>query len=210
MSYKENGRTGKPRNAMFTEDQREYLKGDGSGYTDQNKRDYENAIKERVHNTLLDFSLLFDHWNDFEKWDQAEREKLFQQSPEPTELDNGIASMLALVYLENRVGGAMERFLTKAVRMAEATGSDLIFPADVDFNVDLNSPADYDKAIEKFRDGNLSQLSDKETRAVISMFKHAPILSSDEIDEIQQSMREHQEDILSDYIEAKEERYSDE
>ncbi len=82
------------KNAMLTTEDRRWLTGE-KGYegehAKQQRYQRRRDIRERVYNSLLDFTILFDHLED------EEREKLFERLRAEGEFTDGLRDALAFV-----------------------------------------------------------------------------------------------------------------
>lgn len=169
-----------PRNSILTHTHRDFLTGDGSGYHEQTQRNHREAIKDRVHNAILDFSLLLEHWP------EEDREEVFQETT-TGELRDGLASFIALMYLENRFESGMQTLLFRGISKAEAemADSDQNQVVKVDFAVEHLTSAEFEQAIEKFRRGRLSDMTDGETRAIVNMLRESRTVTAKDLEAMQ-------------------------
>jgi hypothetical protein len=155
--------------AMLTKTQRAFLKGEKEytgDHAKQQRYQRRKAIKERVENTLLDFQLLF------ETWDERGSGELFGEDPARGETGRGISTLLALLYLETYDGGQFEQLLYRGVNQAE----EQIHPGEgllrVDFEVERMPTVDMEDAIRRYRRrGNLSDMNPYELAAVAEVLR---------------------------------------
>lgn len=171
MSWRDNPRTDKPRNGMLTEDQRTFLRREGKGYTDQNRRDYRRSIRDRVYNSTLDFRLLLDHWSD------EEQEEVFSELKQSEEGREGLAAMIAIFYLETRFTGGFNHLFGRGIRNAEDhmagdSGTYQVSVKPVNEFVERVSIADAERAIEKFDKHGIRDLTEGEMRALLRLFSY--------------------------------------
>lgn len=199
MSYRDNPRTDKPRNGMLTEDQRKFLRREGKGYTEQNRRDYRRSIRDRIYNSVLDFRLLFDHWLD------EEREEVFSELKQSEEGGEGLATMIAIFYLETRFTGEFNNLFGRGIRYAEDymagdSGTYQVTVKPVNEFVERVSIADAERAIEKFDKHGIRDLTEGEMRALLRLFAYQGYTKDDwmglrekqseELDKLMEEMRE--------------------
>lgn len=109
-------------NAMLTDTDREFLLAGGGYYTGENAKQmrYERRsnIRNRIRETLLDFTLLFEHL------EERERAKIFEDAD--ADLDNGVRDTLALLLYSLRVSAVMEGYAVGNVpELADALGGAL-------------------------------------------------------------------------------------
>lgn len=167
MSYRKNPRSkdNKPAQGVLTEHQREFLESDGQGYTDQNKRDYYNAISRQVHNAILDFSILFHNWP------ENERDEVFHELMDETGSVEGLSDVFAFLYSATRKTGAFTEALKQGVRKAEYKQSPFDIPTHAiqpTFEVERSPEAGL-SAVGKYQRGpdGIAELTDREARMLI-------------------------------------------
>lgn len=207
MSYEERG------NAMLTDSQRQFLRSDGTGYTHQNAYDYRESIKERVRNSILDFSILFNHWP------EEEREEVFGDLVEFGEGREALADMIALFYLETRYSGRFDSIFGTGVRKAEDTmaggdGTLQVSVKPVNEMVERTRAADIERAIEKFGKGKLGirDMSDEETRVLLHLLSHYGEWSLADFEEAREALSEDLEafsERLDEAVETRQEHARD-
>ena len=154
---------------MLTKTQRAFLKGEKEytgEHAKQQRYQRRQAIKERVENTLQDFRLLF------ETWDERGSGSLFGEKPSRGETGKGLSALLALAYLETWERGRFEQLLYRGVNQAE----DRIHPEEgllrVDFDVDRMPAVDMEDAIRRYRKrGELSDMNPYELAAVAQVLR---------------------------------------
>lgn len=187
----------KRNNAMLTKKEREFLKGDGSGVDRRTAHDHREQIKKRVRNTILDFQILFEHWP------EEEREEVFREAIGDNELQDGLASFIALVYMENRFESGLESLIKQGVTKAERemAESGLYFPTSVEVSINHIEQTDFEKIIENFGRSELSDMSDGEAQAVVRLLHRRS--SAEELEEMRRDMVEQFEEFAREYNEAK-------
>ncbi|WP_227357684.1 hypothetical protein [Haladaptatus salinisoli] len=140
---------------MLTKKQREFIRGEyeyEGEYASQKRYQQRKAIRERVRNSLYDFTELFEHL------DENEREKIFSPPEDEREpLNQALINLVAFLYKETHVTTTLpnfEYYLKSGVRRAtyQLAGSDM-YDVDVDFEVRRTSPQDveWDKIEDKIR-----------------------------------------------------------
>jgi hypothetical protein len=151
---------------MLTQGQREYLVGDKTGVSRSQQSQYRTGIRKRLKSTLLDFTLLFECWED------EERERTFEEM-NWSEYRTAISDMIALVYMETFVQGRFKTSLTRGVQKAEQRLAESeTYNVKTNFEVERVSGQDLKSALETVReDKRMAQnnLSDKEKLALIDM-----------------------------------------
>lgn len=187
--YKISPRTGKPEHAVLTEGQRQYLRGDRSGYTSSSQTDYEKAIARRVYNSYIDLSLIFKNLP------ENRREEIFdignrpgnnkdeeEQKMTANNLYDGLNDTVAFLFLlledEYNSSGAhgqiqdltfrrvLDSGVSKAVKQIESGSSPWPPTVEVDFNVETSEPewADANRIIDKIAEGSVDELSGAKAR----------------------------------------------
>jgi hypothetical protein len=179
------------RTGILTTDQRKYLVGDKSGVSRSQQSQYRTAIRERFKNALLDFTLLFECWED------DERERTFDEvTGDWSEYRTPISDMIALVYMETFVQGRFKTALTRGVQNAERRLAESeTYNVKTNFDVERVSGEDLKNALETTRaDRRMARnnLSDKEKLALIDMLLY---VDADVWEDAWQNMRER----FSDY-----------
>jgi hypothetical protein len=156
-------------NAMLTKTQRAFLKGEKEytgEHAKQQRYQRREAIKERVENTLLDFQLLFEAWEERGSGD------LFGERPDRGDTGKGISALLALLYLETYDRGQFEQLLYRGVNRGESR----IHPDErllrVDFEVSRMPSVDMEDAIRRYRRrGDLSDMNPYELASVAEVLR---------------------------------------
>ncbi|WP_137290380.1 hypothetical protein [Natronorubrum halophilum] len=180
------------KNAMLTTEDRRWLTGEKTyegEHAKQQRYQRRRDIRDRVYNSLLDFSILFEYL------EEAEREKLFgtsggDQQPliEDRELSDGIRDGLAFLLYNTGITATMnssddhpdvaaERLLIDAIYQAGETDGILVEGVSLDIEaVDLSQSS----LLDDLEDGN--ELSPREIRV---------LLESESIDtqEVQETIR---------------------
>lgn len=181
MSYKTDPRSKNKNaeNAMLTHNQREFLKSDKSGYSDQNKRDYRKKIKRRVYNTILDFQILFEHWS------EKERERVFHDLMDESGSIDNLNHLFALLYVSTHSTGGFSKALKQGVRKAEYNSNSLEEPSHAirtSFEVERIPKAGL-SAVDKFRRGpeGITELSEEEARMLLDALYVDSTLGSDSV-----------------------------
>lgn len=181
------------KNAMLTTEDRRWLRGEKryeGEHAKQQRYQRRRDIRERVYNSLLDFSVLFEHL------EEAEREKLFgtpgtKQTPitDDRELSDGIRDAFAFLLYNTGVTSMMDRTDDSPEPAAEwlliealhrAGRKDGIIVEDVDLNIEgVDLP-------------RTSLLEDLKQRKDLSPRELRLLLESDEVDThtIQEQIRD--------------------
>jgi hypothetical protein len=151
------------KNAMLTTEDRRWLTGEKSyegEHAKQQRYQRRRDIRKRVHNTILDFTILFEHL------EEAEREKLFERlenGDDDDEFTAGLRDGLAFILynagiteamLEAHSGGTestAERLLREAVYAAGKR--DEILVEDLELSIDATR-APIASILEELRAGN--------------------------------------------------------
>lgn len=195
-AYRVNPRTEKPRNAMLTEGQRAFLESDGSGYELGTQSEYRRSIRESVINTILDFTLLL------EEWEESEREDVFRETNIDDDLRDGLASFIALLFLEKRSQSEFESLLSTGVNKAyqEMTDIDPFF-ANVDFSVTSAQDEDFESALDKIGIERIENLTDMEAQAFVRMLDRT--FNINELLDMEGRFREQLETLKADRKEAR-------
>ncbi|EJN57714.1 hypothetical protein [Halogranum rubrum] len=160
---------------ILTPSDREFLLGRKTDYTEHSKKQKRNRIRRRLRNSILDFSILFDHLED------RDRETVF--NPEADARDDytqGVIDMLGFLHL-----GTMgyhvpfKDMLGQGVNRAEQklAGSDYRMVT-VDFNVDPVGQIDVDEVVDKLDGGNFDQITDEELRAFVRLMTESEDFSA--------------------------------
>lgn len=186
-------------NAMLTRAQREFLLGDGSGRSRQDRRGKREQIRKRVRNTMLDFAILFDRW---EKHDEDAITDFVGDIFDDEGMKKGLNALIAMLYMASPYSaeGVLQMVLLHGVTMAEheMSNSDMRFPKDVDVSIDQVKKVDYENAIEKFRRNKLSDMTDAEAKAIVRLFDKTPTVDSEDLHEIRSDLFNYREEQLSD------------
>lgn len=152
-------------NAMLTKGNREFLKSDGSGYHRQTQKDHRDTIRRRVKDTILDFSLLFEHWP------EEERNEVFRELMDENGSIDELVDVFAFLYSAAHVSGAFTEALERGVRKAEYRQSSLEVPhhaTQVKFEVERFPKAGL-SAVDKYQKGpeGIAELTEAEARLLL-------------------------------------------
>jgi hypothetical protein len=155
--------------ALLTNAQRAYLRGERE-YSSSAERDVKQRIRDRVTESIKDFSLLFEHWH------QEEREKVFTPSDDNRgEFEDGLIDLLALIYMEQSVmSPSFEVLIRRAVIRGErqfARSED--FDVHVDLDVDVLSPRDssLEEIGELIRRGKIDEVDERDLRTFLKKYR---------------------------------------
>lgn len=96
MSDAERGRS------FLTEDDREYLRGE-KALSEGSEYNRKRMIRERVENALLDFTILFNHWDDDERAKVFETQSGTWRGFEDEPFRAGVRDALALILYSSEV-----------------------------------------------------------------------------------------------------------
>ncbi len=150
---------------MLTKGTRKFLKSDGSGYHRQTQKDHRDAIRQRVKDTILDFSLLFEHWP------EEERDEVFQELMDEAGSIDELVDVFAFLYSAAHISGAFTEALKQGVRKAEYRQSPLEIPDNaiqVNFEIEQFPKAGL-SAVDKYQKGpdGIAELTDAEARLLL-------------------------------------------
>jgi len=155
--------------AMLTKTQRAFLKGEKEytgDHAKQQRYQRRKAIKERVENTLQDFALLFETWN------ERGSGELFGEDPGRGETSIGISALLGLLYLETADEGQFEQLLYRGVNRAEDRTHPGRGLSKVNFEVTRMPHVDMEDAINRYRHrSNLADMSPYELASVAEVLR---------------------------------------
>jgi len=163
---------------ILTPSDREFLLGRKTDYTEHSKKQKRNRIRRRIRNSILDFTILFEHLED------RDRETVFNPDDDAREAyTQGIIDLLAFLHL-----GTMGYYtpfkdmLSQGVNKAEQelAGSDYRMVT-VDFNVDPVGQIDVDEVIDKLEFGDFSEVTDEELWAFVRLLSESEEFSATEI-----------------------------
>ena len=157
--------------SLLTKRQREYLAGDGTGMSDSAQSQHRRQIRKRVKSAILDFTLLF------EEWDEDERERVFDEvNDEWSKYGRGLADMFALVYLETFLGGRFKNTLSRGVNKAEKELADSdTYRVKTTFEVEPASVRNLEEVLERTRKHELRNLSDDEKIALVNLLRYSDV-----------------------------------
>jgi hypothetical protein len=169
------------KNAMLTTEDRRWLTGEKSyegQHAKQQRYQRRRDIRSRVRNTILDFTILFEHL------EESEREKLFDRPDEDGETDdeftNGLRDALAFVLYNTGITESMEREGSeRSVPLAERLLQDAVYRAGKRDEILVE---DVDLAIEATRAPVSAILEDLKAGNEVSPARLCLLLESDEID----------------------------
>lgn len=96
--------------SFLTDADRDYLRGDQTEYSRQNRYNRERAIRERAYNAILDFSLLWEEWDRDERWDRRawwelrdlDSSPVYDEQIADQDLENGLRDMVAFALFLTR------------------------------------------------------------------------------------------------------------
>jgi len=165
---------------MLTKTQRAFLKGEKEytgEHAKQQRYQRREAIKERVENTLLDFKLLF------ETWEERGSGRLFGDRPDREETGKGLSALLALIYSETYDRGRFEQLLYRGVNQAEEQINPDQGLLKVDFEVSRMPSVDMEDAIRRYRRrGELSDMNPYELASVAQVLRREESIDGGGID----------------------------
>lgn len=152
-------------NAMLTGGTRKFLKSDGTGYHRQTQKDHRDAIRQRVKDTILDFSLLLEHWP------AEERDEVFRDLMDENGSIDDLIDVFAFLYSASHKSGAFSEALKPGVRKAEYRQSSLEVPhhaIQVNFEVEHFPKAGL-SAVDKYQKGpeGIAELTEAEARLLL-------------------------------------------
>lgn len=170
-------------------------------WTRQARNQRWQKIRERVHNAVLDATLLFEYWPD------EERERTFYDPAEGrgTAFEEGIADLLGLLYRGTVAAGRFQELLSRGVGRAERqrpeTGN--LANVRVGFNVQRVPRADLDQAIKQFAAGRLDRLTEGERIALLYLLRNVRDWPDNELEALRDELLARAEAMAE---EAEEER----
>lgn len=137
---------------MLSKADREYLLGEAEMTHEQSKRNAEARIRNRVHETIVDFNLLVHSLT------EKDRRQVFEAAASDPEFVRGLRGMLSFTYLGlKETGVEFEHVLEPAVRKAEevhAAGAlSSTVGVDVTFDVTTHAQTTIDDVTARIRDG---------------------------------------------------------
>ncbi len=137
---------------MLSKADRTYLLGEAEMTHDQSKRNAEARIRNRVHETVVDFNLLVHTLA------EKDRRQVFEAAADDPEFIRGLRGMLSFAYLGLKETGVdFEHVLEPAVRKAEevhAAGAlSSTVDVDVTFDVATHTRTNIDDVTARIRDG---------------------------------------------------------
>jgi len=163
------------KNALLTQGQREYLRGEKEFKNEQSERDIRYEIRERIKDGLLDFELLAD------ELEPRDRKQIFKdvrpaalrgdehvnvdEMPQRDEME-GLVHTVAFLYLAARDADLpFEKVVELGI--SEANFERPFVPSDVEVRIDERVEFDYEEIFDKVERGE--RLSEIEYSAVKSL-----------------------------------------
>lgn len=191
--------------AMLTKGHRKFLKSDGSGYSRQVQKEHRDAIRQRVKDTLLDFSLLFEHWP------EEECDEVFDDLMDENGSIDDLVDVFASLYSATEVTGAFTEALERGVRKAEYRQSPLEVPQlaiQPKFEVERFPKAGL-SAVEKYQKGpeGIAELTDAEARLLLDALYIDDTLDEDSVVQAELRFQKFLDGEPPDELETKDERY---
>lgn len=185
---------------ILTPSDREFLLGRKTDYTEHSKKQKRNRIRRRLRNSLLDFTILFEHLED------RDRETVFNPEDEDRgDYTKGIIDTLGFLHL-GTIGYYVpfKDMLGQGVNRAEQklAGSDYRMVT-VDFNVDPVGQIDVDEVIDKLEYGSFDEVTDEELRAFVRLLAESEEFSATSM---RSEMKEQMSELLEKVNEATEQR----
>lgn len=177
------------KNAMLTTEDRRWLTGEKTyegEHAKQQRYQRRKDIRERVYNSLLDFTILFEHL------EEAEREKLFERARaegfDDRELRTGTRDALAFVLYSAGVTDLMQPRTEPSIPTAKRLLDDALYRAGREDDV-LVENVDLD--IEATRVSIAGLLDDLEAGTDVSPTELRVLMESDTVDtaEVQECIR---------------------
>jgi hypothetical protein len=112
------------------------------------------------------------------------------------------------MYLENRLESGMQTLLFRGINKAEAemADSDQNLVVNVDFAVEHLKSAKYEQAIEKFRRGGLSDMTDGETRAIVNMLRRSRTVTAEDLEAMQGDIIDQLDELKAGHGEVRRQR----
>lgn len=187
--------TERPRGVLTSAD-RKFLKGEREYEHRQTEHKRRNQIRERVYQSLLDLSFLFQYMDD------TDLDRAFTPPPDhQAAFDDVLADALGLLYYEQSPDRPFESLLRRGVSRAEAkyAGSDR-YIVEVDFDVRRTSPTrDLEEIVDLVDREKHGELAPEDLRTFVEYYSE-----SDEFDpEVAvEELKHGREQSLSDYNEA--------
>ncbi|MGM0605124.1 MAG: hypothetical protein ACQETB_05570, partial [Halobacteriota archaeon] len=149
---------------ILTPSDRDFLLGRKTDYTDHSRRQKRNRIRQRVHNAIVDFTLLFEHLQ------ERDRRTLFDRSKaESQAYTRGVTDTLAFLYLgADGYHTPFGDLLSAGVRKAETKRSGTDYrTVEVEFSVEPVGEIDLREVVSKVRAGDVEEVTDGELRALV-------------------------------------------
>lgn len=152
---------------ILTPADREFLIGEREYEHRQTEHKRRNQIRERVYQSLLDLSFLFQYMDD------SDLDRVFTPPPNhQAAFDDVLADALGLLYYEQSPDRPFEMLLRRGVSRAERkyAGSDA-FDVEVDFDVRRTSPTQgLEDIVEQIERGEYGELAPEDLRTFIRFY----------------------------------------
>jgi len=149
---------------MLVPEDREFLRGEKEYNSRQGVHDRRKAIRTRIVNTILDFSLVFENLSDGDR--QKVCDEVMHKTPDhslmarPTSAPADVAATLAFLCDLHEDLPHFERTIEHAVERVFWHRDTPV--ANVETSIDVDTGVDTETAIEKYEAGNMDALTDGE------------------------------------------------
>lgn len=152
---------------VLTPDDRRYLRGEKEYANVQSERDVRYRIRKRIHNAILDFSILFHHLQErdrqqvFKRYLPPDQDKIesgitredFQNLVEGSMFANSVSSTIAFLYLGiTDLDQSFEPVLTQAIKDAEEERGYLVRKISTSIDIGRREP-DVKELASRFTQG---------------------------------------------------------
>jgi hypothetical protein len=175
---------------------RKYLGSDKSGYTRQAQHQRERTIRARVRNAILDFTLLFEHW------DETERENVLGTGTAGP-IGEGIADFFAMVHIEARQPGMKNLLLRGVTRGEQQLANSDLYDVRVEYDVEPVGVLNFEEAVEKFQSWKLHRLTDTEAQAIVKLLERSDAVGREDLEEMRQEWQDDIDEFAEEIREAK-------
>lgn len=178
--------------ALLTSGQRKFLRQNGRGLAASTQSEYRSAIRERVKNSLQDFSILLDHWDGDERQEVMKELEIELMDKGPGDIvippSNVLGDAIAFIYLAaddtwEPFEDVLQIGVSKGVK--ESRGYDMT--ATVNYSVDIERGIDRNFGpftLEQLKEGDIESLSEHELRDFINWYVKTDLFDPDKIREL--------------------------
>ena len=182
----------KRNDALLTSGQRRFLKQNGRGLAASTQSEYRAAIRERVKNSLYDFSILLNNWDEDQRQKVMEELEIELMEKKDSSVvippSNVLGDAIAFIYLAasdtwQPFEDVLQIGVSKGVK--ESRGYDMI--TTVNYSVDIERGIDRNFGtftLEQLETGDIDSLSEHELRDFVNWYVQTDLFDSDKIREL--------------------------